>query len=260
MSQAVSLDHVGVVGRDLDTLAAAFAAVGFSLTPLARHAGGRTGNRCVMLRQGYIELLATMPGGSSATLDRFLAQRPGAHILALGITDEAAVAARLACAGIAAARSEADRAVDDADPDGLRARFVLLTPPDRPEGRFHLVRHLTPEALWQDRFLHHPNHAVALVEAVIRAPVPAEAAAALSRLGGRPVVPDPAGGYALILPQGRVRVLPGEGGALIAALTLRTDDANAGLLRWLADHAVPHVVEEAVVVVEAGGVALRFVG
>ncbi len=273
MSQAVSLDHVGVVGGDLDALATTFEALGFCLTPLARHAGGRTGNRCVMLHEGYVELLATVDGGVSATLARFLAHHAGAHLLALGMADEDAVLARLQRAGLDVAEaSETDRSVDDADPAGPRARFVLITPPDRPEGRFHLVRHLAPEALWQPRFLDHPNRAVALVEAILISAVPAETAAALSRLAGRPVVPDPVGGYALDLPQGRVRVLPEEAAAAllpgmtvppapcIAGLTLQTDDCNATLLARLATRAVSHRIEGAVVLVEAGGVALRFVG
>ena len=74
MNQATGLDHVGIVGRDLGSLAAAFEATGFHLTPLARHAGGRTGNRCAMFAEGgYLEPISTVDGGTSATLDRFLA-------------------------------------------------------------------------------------------------------------------------------------------------------------------------------------------
>ena len=209
MSHATALDHVGVVGRDVAVLAAEFESLGFCLTPLARHAGGRTGNRNVMLRQGYIELLSVVDGGSSATLERFLARYAGIHIVALAIDDETAALARLHRAGFAqAAVSQTDRAVDDADPAGPRARFALVTPPDPPEGRIHLIRHRTPEALWQERFLHHPNHAVALEEVVLAVAEPAVTAARLSRLAGRPVVPDAACGYALDLPRGRVRMLP----------------------------------------------------
>ena len=87
---ARSIDHVGVVGPGLDAMAAMFERAGFVLTPTAAHEGGRTGNRCAMLDGGYIELVATLPGGASATLDRFLARHAGAHILALGVDDEAA--------------------------------------------------------------------------------------------------------------------------------------------------------------------------
>jgi hypothetical protein len=273
MSHAAALDHVGVVGRDVAALAADFEKLGFCLTPLARHAGGRTGNRNVMLRQGYIELLSVVDGGSSATLDGFLARYAGIHILALAVADEAATLARLHRASFAqAALSRTDRAVDDADPAGPRARFTLITTPDPPEGRIHLIRHETPEALWQERFLHHPNHATALEEVVLVVAEPAVTAALLSRLAGRPVVPDAAGGYMLDLPRGRVRMLPE--GALgvafpevaapvlpwIAGVTLGTDDGNAALRRWLEQRAIPFRTASDGLLVQAGGVMLTFRG
>ncbi|HEY3849015.1 MAG TPA: VOC family protein [Acetobacteraceae bacterium] len=271
MSNATALDHVGVAGRDVAVLAAEFERIGFCLTPLARHAGGRTGNRNVMLRQGYIELLSVVDGGSSATLDRFLARYAGIHILALAIEDETATLARLRRAGFAqAALSRTDRAIDDADPAGPRARFTLVTTPDPPEGRIHLIRHETPEALWQERFMHHPNHATALEEVVIAAPEPAATAARLSRLAGRPVAPDALGGYLLHLPSGRVRMLPaGSLGAVfpdvavlalpwIAGIRLATDDANAALRRRLEDRAIRFRAAGNTLLVQAGGATLRF--
>jgi hypothetical protein len=273
MSRAGSLDHVGIVGPDLDRLAVAFEALGFHLTPLAQHAGGRTGNRCVMLRHGYLELLAVIPGGASATIERFLAHHPGAHTVALGIDDAQAVAERLARAGLKPGEPQStDRAVEETDPAGPRARFTLITLPDRPEGRFHLIRHQTPEALWQPRFLEHPNRAIALAELVIATPDPAETAAFLSRLAGRPVTPDPAGGYALDLPHGRVRALnePAAQGLMpgqtlppapcMAAITVRTDDATRSVRALLAGSRLDHRIVDDAVVVTAGGVAIRFVG
>src|ERR1700677_872182 len=100
MSEAVALDHVGVVGHDLAALAAQYERLGFALTPRALAGGGRIANRCAMLRQGYLELMALAPGGSSATLTRVLARHAGAHIIALAIQDTAATIARLRLAGI----------------------------------------------------------------------------------------------------------------------------------------------------------------
>jgi hypothetical protein len=271
MSYATALDHVGVVGRDVTALAAEFERLGFCLTPLARHAGGRTGNRNVMLRRGYIELLSVVDGGSSATLDGFLARYAGIHILSLAIDDATEALGRLHRAGFAqASMSHTDRAVDDVDPAGPRARFTLVTTPDAPEGRVHLVRHETPEALWQERFLRHPNHAIALEEVVMVVAEPASTAARLSLLAGRPAMADPAGGFALEFPNGRVRMLPtGSFGAVlpdvavplvpcIAGITLTTDDANTALRRWLQKHAVVFGATGDALLVQAGGVTLRF--
>ncbi len=72
------LDHVGVVTHDLAALASQYERLGFTLTPLACQADGHIGNRCVMLRRSYVELLAVVdPNAGSATLDRFLARYAG---------------------------------------------------------------------------------------------------------------------------------------------------------------------------------------
>lgn len=264
LSGAQSLDHVGVAGADLAGLAAQWEALGFCLTPLARHSGKRTpdgpivpfgtGNRCIMLREGYLELIAIVdPDAFSNTLDRFLARYAGIHILALSIDDEEANLARLREAGFdIPGVAYLERPVDDAEPDGLRARFARLPLPDPPEGRIQLIRHLTPEAIWQERFMVHPNHAVALAEIVLAVERPGETAARFSRLAGRPVTPDPEGGFQLELPRGRVRMLPPEalgrvfpGVAIpclpfIAGMVVRTDDGAEAAGRLFAGRAIPN--------------------
>ena len=77
--------------------------------------------------------------------------------------------------------------------------------PDQPEGRINLVHHLTPEALWQERFLRHANNARHWTR-WSRRRGSSETAARFSRLVGCVVIPDPAGGFALDLAHGRVRL------------------------------------------------------
>lgn len=266
MNQATGLDHVGIVGPDLPTLAAAFDAMGFYLTPLARHAGGRTGNRCAIFAEGgYLELMSTVDGGTSATLEKFLARHAGAHTMALGMEDEAAVKTRLRRAwGTAPDVSHTDRAVDDNDPDGPRVRFSLLRPPDRPEGRVYLVHHETPDALWQTRFLRHPNNVIALHEVVLSVPEPAVTAAWYSQLTGRPVLPDPAGGFAVALGHGRVRLAPPGSFAApappcIAEIALRTADANRAIRALLHEGGYAYTVADDDIKLQIGGVTIRFV-
>jgi hypothetical protein len=270
MSGAVALDHIGVVGQDLAALAVQYERLGFTLTPRALTGDGRIVNRCVMLRQGYLELLALAPGGTSATLARMLARHAGAHIIALAADDTASALERLHRAGIDCSGVEqSERSIDAADPTGPRARFAHLPVPEPPEARVNLIRHLTPQLLWQKRFLGHPNHAVALEEVVLAISKPAESAARFSRLAGRPVVPDLAGGYALVLPRGRIRLLPTAAlGAeppsvpAIVEVTLRTDDACAAMGSLLSGASMPHDVTDGAVTTQAmssGGVALRFV-
>jgi hypothetical protein len=265
---AVALDHVGVVTRDLAVLAAQYEDLGFTLTPLARQTDGRIGNRCAMLHRSYVELLAVVdPNANSATLDRFLARYAGIHILAFAIDDPQAALARLRRADVAALSvAHFDRPIDDLDPAAARARFELIQLPDQPEGRINLVRHLTPAALWQQRFLRHANNATTLDEVTLVVAEPAETAARFSRLVGSVVIPDTACGFALDLAHGRVRLLPSDADAptvpCIVGLRIRTSDGNAAIRRLLVERGIPHRSRDNALIVPAaaaGGVAVRFV-
>jgi 4-hydroxyphenylpyruvate dioxygenase-like putative hemolysin len=259
---AEALDHVAVVTGDIAAASADWERLGFSLTDLASHDGSGTGNRCAMLRQGYIELIATTdPARPSATLARFLARHPGIHIVTFSVADEAAALSRLRRAGLTVEPITSERRTD-----GPPARFIRLPLTDA-DPRLQLLRHLTPELVWQERFLTHPNHAVALDTVVIATAEPAVLAARLSRVAGVAVQPDPAGGYVLTLAQGRVRILPREAmqavfpGAeipeppCVAGIAIRTDDANAAV------SALPASVARPVpggVLAQCGGVAVLF--
>jgi 4-hydroxyphenylpyruvate dioxygenase-like putative hemolysin len=267
--KAVALDHVGAVGRDLVVLTAQYERLGFTLTLRALAGGGRIANRCVMLRAGYLELTALAAGGSSATLEGMLMRHAGAHIIALAVDDAAAAIARLRLAGIdCPGMEQSNRPIDASDPANPRARFAHVPVPQQPEARVNLILHLTPELLWQERFMDHPNHVVALEDITLIVPSPAETAAQLSRLAGRPVVPGPEGGYALTLSSGRVRLLAAGATAAkplavpsIIGITLRTDDARAAVTRMLTDGAIPHDVAGDAVITRAdvsGGVSLHF--
>ncbi len=246
---SIGLDHIGIVGAELSGLAAAFTAIGFHVTNAALHASGRTANRCVMLRDGgYLELMATVPGQASATLDGFLARGPGAHILALTVADEIAARDRLRRA-LAAPDLDVDLTARQAG--GEEARFAVIMPPDAPEGRILLIRHLTADRLWRPDDMVHPNRAVALEEAVYGVPAPAETMARLSRLAGRPAESDPLGGYRIAVGRGWIRILPesdarrlfpggGGGGPMLMGLTIATEAGEAR-------------------VVHAGNVSLRLV-
>ncbi len=281
MNTAQALDHVGIAGADLAALSAAYERLGFTLTPPARHSGRRTpegpivpfgtGNRCAMLREGYIELIAIVdPQSFTNSLEFSLARYSGLHIIALGIDDEETNLARMRAAGILIQGiAYLERPVDDANQAGPQARSARLILPDAPEGRIFLIRHLTPEAIRQERFLSHPNHAIALAEVTIASAAPAETAARFSRLAGLPVTPDPAGGFALALPCGRVRILPPvalPGTTIpslpfIAGIAITTDDNNAAITRILADHATPHQTLPTGLLVSpssAGGAAILF--
>lgn len=268
MSTAVALDHVGVAARDLGPICAAYERLGFALSPIAQQSGRRrpdlpvekfgSGNRCAFLKHGYIELIAILdPALYDNTLNAFLARYPGMHILALAIEDPEANLARMRAAGIdIPGIAWLERPVEAGGPI---AKFARLPFPDPPEGRVQLIRHLTPELVWQEKWMDHANKAVALEEAILCAAAPAETAARLSRLSGLPVEPDPAGGFLLRLPgaacaagpfapvmETRVRileeaalaaVLPGvspPASPFMAGIVIRTEDGGTAARRVLA--------------------------
>ena len=267
---ALALDHVGVCNRELAPIAAAYEALGFTLTPIAQQSGRvpggaierlATGNRCAFLRHGYIELLAILePGRFDNGLGAYLARHEGLHILALAMDDAAANQARLARGGLDIAVAPLERPVDD--PDGPRARFERLPLPEAPEGRVQLIRHLTPELLWQPRWMEHANGAAALVELILVSAAPAESAARLSRLAGVAFEPGPIAGFVLRFPGGapvagpmaapetRVSILPPEALAAVlpgvaipalpfmAGMVVRTQDGNAAARALLGARAV----------------------
>lgn len=264
MSTALALDHVGVCGPDLPPLVEAYRRLGFSLSPIAQQSGKRTpdgpvvpfgtGNRCAFLRHGYIELLAILdPTLFDNQVKSFIARYEGLHILALGVADEQANLARMQAAGIAIPGvAWLERPIDK--PDGPRAKFARLPFPDAPEGRVQLIRHLTPELIWDPRWMDHANRADALVALIMASAEPAATAARFSCLCGLPFRPDPAGGFRIILPGGAgvagpqapemetlVRILEPEALATVlpgvsaptlpfmAGMVIRTDDGNAAV-------------------------------
>jgi catechol 2,3-dioxygenase-like lactoylglutathione lyase family enzyme len=170
-----SVNHVGMAVRDMARTAARYEAMGFLLTPYSVHSGAWKrgeavarqgyGNRCVMFRNNYLEILASENDAApSERITNFLARHQGAHIICFGTQDPGAVGARLQAAGIVT--SEVLPLQRDVDtPEGMRtAKFqrVIFSPGASPEGFIQAALHLTPQYIHQPRYMTHPNGAVAL--------------------------------------------------------------------------------------------------
>ncbi|MGG5811902.1 VOC family protein [Falsiroseomonas sp. CW058] len=267
-NSALALDHVGLCARDPAPLWAAWEGLGFALSPVARQSGRRgpdgpvepfgSGNRCAFLRHGYVELLGILdPALFANGVDRFTARHEGMHILAFGMEEVEGNLARLRRGGLdIPGIAWLERPVE---PGGPIARFARLPFPDAPEGRIQLIRHMTPDLVWDPRWMGHRNGAEALEGAILAVGDPAATTARLSRLTGLPARPDPVAGFRIALPGAAgaagphspametwLRVLPA--GALdgvlpgvvpptlpfMAGLVLRTGDGAAAARRLLA--------------------------
>jgi hypothetical protein len=186
------LDHVAHFVGDIAAAAAALSACGFRLTPFTAQTnreGGATvpsgtGNRCAMLRSGYLELLtATAETPLAQQLRERLAHHTGLHLAAFSTADAAAEHRRLAAAGFRTLPLvDMRRPVGD---DFARFTIARIAHGGMPEGRTQFLTHHSERLVWPADMLDHPNGAVALAALWVAADDPAEAAARFARFTGR---------------------------------------------------------------------------
>ncbi len=180
--------------------------LGFAVTPLSsqinRDTEGRAvpagaENRNVMLEQGYLEFLnPTVDTEVSRRMREQMARYRGAHLLAFGSPAAQEEHARLARHGfepLPFVRLEREVEVEGGGMQLARFGVVRVPPEKMPEGRVQFVEHLTPECLWQPRYVAHPNGVTALAAAFIVAEEPMEVAARYARFAG--ILPAPAGNF-----------------------------------------------------------------
>jgi len=183
---ALYVDHVSHFVKDLDAAAGVWEKLGLKVTPLSvQQADGKpagSSNRCVMLAEGYIEILSPTHATPSAKRMRALMKRyAGVHLVCFGTPDAAGEHQRLAAHGF-----EPQPLVDlQREVDGGTARFkvVRLAPKKMPEGRIQYVEHLTPELVWRD------VNDLRLKEVFVVATKPADAAARWAEFAG--LIPRP---------------------------------------------------------------------
>lgn len=215
----IFLDHVGWYVPDLEAAAGAFDRLGFPLTPCSVHGDRdpRTGrvvplgsaNRLAVLHSGYLEFLSAVEATDSS-LSRHLRERMaryvGIHLTAFTVRDAAAEAVRLAADGIALQPTVNLRRTAEAA-DGSRAEVGFTVVRARfdffPEGRIQTLTHLTPEQIWQERYMARENAIHGLTEIVFSVPDPVASAQRLAKFTGRPAG-EMAGGTCVRLDRGQL--------------------------------------------------------
>ena len=182
------VDHVSHFVADLDAAARVLEALGLRVTPVSvqkTHEGPvGASNRCVMLEDGYIELLSpTHDTPAAQRLRAQMARYAGVHLVCFGTPDGDAEHRRLAAHGFESTLVEFERAVE-----GGMARFkaVRVAPEKMPEGRIQYVQHLAPEHVWLDGYV----NPMKLEDVYIVARDPVEAAARWARFGGLIPMPE----------------------------------------------------------------------
>lgn len=197
---SLSLDHFGVILQDLPTAAQRWERLGFLLTPQTQQVGavpGSTGpqpwataNRCVMLEQGYMELMGVTDATRHFPLQHLARRYEGIHLIALRCGDaDAAYRALLRRAAAVGPPVQRMRWIPDGHKES-QLRFKVISSDDTqfPEGRFFAIEHQTPDLLWQRRFMQHPNGARRLLGvAIVAADVSSSAARIAAFTGATPV-------------------------------------------------------------------------
>ena len=211
----VFLDHLAHFVHDAEAARSAFARCGFAPTPVSiqvspNPAGGTsptgTGNVTAMFSRGYIEVLfKTSDTPLSREFDAALARRAGLHLAAFAVADAEAAHRRLAADGFAVRPLvHMSRPVETESGPGIAAFTIARVEPGvMPEGRIQMLTHHTEEAVWQKRWLTHPNSAIGLIDVVIAVADVEEAAQRFVRFTGGAITRTP-GGALLRLDRGGV--------------------------------------------------------
>jgi hypothetical protein len=246
----LNLDHVAHFVPEVDAAGAALGQLGFTLTPFSAQShrleengpliAAGTGNRCIMLQRGYLEILAPTAHTPVAAQLRAAMQRyVGVHLIAFGTATPEADHARAAKAGFAPLPPVSlQREIDTAE-GRQTARFtvVRVPPGTMAEGRIQFCRHHTPGLLWQPRWTCHANRAASLAGVILRVADAQEAAKRYARYTGLPAQVsgeawrlDTARGYVIFADRDvlhrRLEVVP-PALPWIAGYVLKSDDIAA---------------------------------
>jgi len=259
IAHLTGIDHTLVGVRDLESARAVWQDLGFTVSPRGRHIGWGTANYCIMLEEGYVELLGIVdPSQFTNNLDKVLESREGMFALALASDDVDALARELTAAGLHPdGPKDLKRYLELPDGDVLPAFKLLHLPPqETPELRAFICQHMTPELIRRPEWLSHANGARRLVAVTICSERPADAGFGYLPLFGEDSLMAGDGEVDVATPSGMLRFMPpqwlerryrgaGEIPAVAApwpaAMTIAVDDLDraAGVLarRGIAFHA-----------------------
>jgi len=216
----IFLDHIAHFVPDSRAATEAMMRAGFAPTPVSIQTnpgpGGAqipagTGNITAMMARGYIEVLfKTSESPLTREFDEGIARYPGPHLIAFSVADAKAASERLAVAGFRTAPLVALRRPVGTESGQAEAAFTVarVVPGEMREGRIQYLTHHTEDAVWQTRWLAHPNGANGLVDAVVAVDDVDEAAARYVRFLEREAVPTNMG-RGFFLDRGGVQLVNG---------------------------------------------------
>ena len=262
LKSVIGVDHIVVAVRDLDKAAAAWAALGFTMSPRGTHSAHLgTGNYTTMFGDDYVELLGVLhETDQNLPTQTFLKSREGIERTAFTAIDAEGGAAELRSRGLEPLGPvHFNRPVDMPDGSTDEARFSVFRWPlnEAPGGmRIFACQHHTRHTVWIPSIQTHANGATRIIRIEVLDEAPEAAAAHMSRLIDQAVQAEADGAFRV--PSGGMRAdfvfldhatlgkrypaeaivgLPSRGAV---GLVLATTDANAA-----AQAIGPHAISEA---------------
>jgi hypothetical protein len=220
MKPGRGIDHLVLCVRSLDAALAAYARLGFTLTPTAQHPWG-TANRLVQLQGNFIELLTVADASKMAPAGRgefafgltnkaFLERREGFSMLVFASGDARRDQAEFAASGLQTyAPFDFSRKAKLPDGQEVTVGFTLsfVTDPRMPEAAFFVCQQTAPQHFWKPDYQRHANGALAVSEAIMLADEPAALAELYGKLQGTDAVASAPGQLTVTTARGRVIVL-----------------------------------------------------
>lgn len=190
-----SIDHIGVVGRDLSELEDWYGQIGFRVAPrcelvsLSDQGEPRPMNQHnshLVFSRSYVELTAVTGELAGHHLEQSLRRYYGLHILVM-LSDHAELDyAKLVDAGFHPSQpGVAGRTIDYPSASGMgRFRWFRIPESEVPESYLCFVQHLTPELVFDPALTDHPNGAAQLIGLSICVDDPERSAERLASIGG----------------------------------------------------------------------------
>jgi catechol 2,3-dioxygenase-like lactoylglutathione lyase family enzyme len=197
------IDHCVILVRDLDSAAATYKKLGFTISPRGFHSAHMgSANHTIMLREDYFELLGIVNPTDHNGKWRNQLKRNGEGLTAIALqTDDADEACReIRAMGIAATDTLAfSRPVDLPGGGKAEAAFKITQFPlgSLPGAEVFVCGHLTRHTVWLPELMRHANTAEALAAVVMVASDPGVAAASWANAFGADAVKPIAGGMSV---------------------------------------------------------------
>lgn len=174
------LDHLVINARfSLDPYRSFFGSLGFTLTPKSHHSLGSV-NHLIVFPDSYLELVGLERGGP--VRQDIMESHMGIDGLVFAMDGEEAVFSRLQKAGLAVSPPQRFSRLLES---GEKAEFVAVRMEQGQfaEGRVYFCHHLTPELVWQEDYMVHPNGVTGISRLAIAASDPEVTRQAYGRVG-----------------------------------------------------------------------------